>query len=203
MPLITSIADLLLKDFIKCCVDADYTCLGEGTKDEHVIVFNSLLSEYYEVSGNESMKSECKLRCDIMLLELRQKHIATLIEILKERYSPAAIGGLKHYYPLYDFSPESYQQDINKVVSGEISRKIDYDLKKEEVKGYNEDKNSKPQTPMQQHAAFISRLMDINKIEGVRYDMATCTVLEFALGEARKTQYIKNLEAQSKRNGSR
>jgi len=195
---ITSIADLLLKDFIRCCVYDDLSVLGTGTQEELKVAFTRLLSQYYEVKNDERVKYEVKLRKDIATLELRKYKVAVLASILKSRYSAAAADGLRMLYPNYELTQQTLAHDLSMIGKAEISKEVELSracLKLESL--YSKKINDKKESPEKQYRNFISRLMDINKVEGVRYDLQTITVMEYAIAEARLTDHIANLKAQA------
>lgn len=194
--LITSISELLLKDFITCCTKHNYDVLGTGSEQEKRAAFIGLLSQYYEISKNESIFRELNLRKKLMLLEMRQRHISTMAAVLMERYSEAAADSLRKLFlkEKYTFSKETYKNDLEMVRRGEIRKQLEYERIYKQWAEMHDGNKKIDDKPEQQYANFIARLMDINKIEGVRYDMNTVTTMEFALGEARKVEYIKNLK---------
>ena len=199
---VTSIADLLLKDFITCCVYHDLSVLGTGTADELNGEFTNLLSQYYEVKNDERVKYEVKLRKDIATLELRKHRVDVLSSILKERYSVAAADGLRVLYPNYEITEQTLAHDLGMIGKGEISKELEHNRACNKLESlYAQKQNDKKESPEKQYRNFISRLMDINKVEGVRYNMQTITVMEYAIAEARLADHVANLKEQA--NGRR
>jgi len=195
-PIIRSIAVLLLKDFIKCCVENDLTVLGGDTDEQRNDAFMEILSQYYAAKSDESMLTYIKLLRDIKVLELRKAMIDTLTYIMKERYSHAAAKGLQKLYPKNQFTEQTYIKDLDWVKKAEIKKKIELDgLIKQLAEIDRENSKGNKMTPEQKRINFIDELMDINKIEGVKYD-TNMTVLEYARAQARKHDHIKNLEKQ-------
>ena len=195
-PLIRSIAVLLLKDFIKCCVENDLTVLGGDTDEQRNDAFMEILSQYYAAKSDESMLSYIKLLRDIKVLELRKAMVDTLTYIMKERFSHAAAKGLQKLYPKHQFTESTYIKDLEWVGKAEIKKKIELDgLLKQLSERDKENSKGEHMTPEQKRVNFIDELMDINKIEGVKYD-TTMTVLEYARAQSRKHDHIKNLEKQ-------
>jgi hypothetical protein len=188
---ITSIADLLLKDFIRCCVYRDLSVLGTGTEEELQQAFTNLLSQYYEVKNDERVKYEVKLRKDIATLELRKYRVDVLSSILMDRYSEAAAEGLRLLYPLYEFTEETLAHDLGMVGKAEISKELEHNRVCKKLDSlYTQKQIGKKESPEKKYRNFISRLMDINKVEGVRYDMQTITVMEYAIAEARLMDHV-------------
>jgi len=195
--IITSIRVLLLKDFITCCVDNDLTPLGNGTPQELNAAYESILSQYYDVRKDEGVKAYIHLLREIKAIELHQALVKTISTIMQDRYSYSAAEALRAQYPAYKFIPETVADDLLKVSAAEIAntRKLKR-LKKaleEREQAQNDDKTM---SVADRHRGFIMRLMDINKIEGCRYD-DSITVMQYAVLESRLDDHIKNLIKQS------
>ena len=193
--IIRSISTLILKDFITCCVTGDLSVLGDGSDVELHEAFTSILSQYYECKKDESMSSYIRLERDIKALEMRRYWTAVLCDIMHEMYSPACAEALSKLYPMYQFAKESYHNDISLVGKAEIKNNIKYERLVKQKEKRDAEKGGANVSPEEKHRNIISNLMDINKIEGVKYDVYTMTVLEYAIAENRKQEYIENLKA--------
>jgi hypothetical protein len=200
--LITSISVLILRDFITCCVDGNLSVLGIGTPNEQQAAFTSILSQYYEAKNDPSMSSYIKIIREIKAMELHRGLVNALCTVMRERYSYEAAKVMRELYPKYLFSKQNYIADMEMVAKSEIKNNIKYDRLVVQLKKHEQSQvSSEKVTNEQKHRNFITDLMDINKIEGVKYDINTMTVLEYAIAQGRKHDYIENLKEQA--NGSR
>lgn len=194
----TDISKIILKNFISACVDGDLSALGTGTEDELKRAFNTILSNYYAARKDDSIKLFVELTGKIKALELHMFMVSTLVSVMEDRYSHKCAEILKGIYKQFAFTPESYIEDLEKVKVGEIAHTVTRDRLKKQLEMLDEaNKSDKKMTKQEQHESMISNLMDINKIEGVRYDVNVMTVLEYAVAENRKADYIKQLKEQA------
>lgn len=197
--LIRSIADLKLRDFVKCCVYNSLELLGEGSEEERKEAFNDLISQFYKAKKDESILQRLQIIYQLEQIKARKIIIDALSEIMTVRYHEGTAKKLKELYPQFSFSNETILEDLKKVSVGEIANKRTFErltvqLEKMDA-AIGHDESSSPED---KYASFVKRLMDINKHEGVKYDM-DMSVLEYAIAEARLTEYIEHLN--SKNNG--
>lgn len=199
--LIDSIADWKVYGLIQACFYEDYSSIGIGTPEELQAAFAHLLCQYHDTCRNEFISHSIKLRSQIKNIELQWEIVNRIAEIMKARYSETGAKILRERYPNYLFTPESIDNDLSMVGKGEIANQIKYERLCNELekleKGQKKDENL---TVQQKHANFLNRLMDINKHEGVKYDIQTMSVLELAIAENRLTEYIEQLQEQMKEN---
>ena len=198
-----SISTVLAKVlFIDCCVEQNYSVLGEGTPEMLADCFNDLLSQYYEVCKNADIDEEQKLRKKIALLELHLTTVSTMCSILKDRFSTSAINGLKNYYPNYQYTKETIASDLKSIGVAEIKKKIEYDLavKQIEEKYDKRDKSQpKKQTVLSSYKALESKVMEFNAMDKVTYNLNNMTVLQYALLENKYNLHIENLKEQQRK----
>lgn len=194
--LIRSISILTLRDFKTCACDGNLTVLGKGTEDELKTVWADILSQYYTIVESDDMKRHTQLGKDIAILQLNEAKIKACTAILEsEIYMPECYSPLKELYPYLELTKETYKNDIKKVRIGEIANKIKLD---QLIAKRKTDDDATAETPAQKRRSLTNLLMDISKIEGVRYD-DNITVETFAMGLNRRAEYIKNMEQSNKK----
>jgi len=201
IPKVTSIAKWMVAEMIDCTIYGNYSSIGEGMPEQIQTALQMLLSQYYENCNNEYMKSYVHLKGQIMAIEAQWELVNVLATLMHERYSPAGAAVFKNLYPFgqYNctFAKDTFENDWKRVCAGEIRNKRNHEaLTKELSEMEKEQAKSDKLTPENRHKNLINRLMDINKTEGVRYDINTMTVLELAIAENRLNQHIKNLQEQ-------
>lgn len=200
--LITSISQWYVRDMIQCSYYENYSSLGTGTTAEIQSAYNNLISQYYEAKNDQTMKAYIGLMKKIKVLELNDAIIETNVAILKVWYSKSAATALRKLPPYYQYTEQSYLNDIKMQVTGEIAKGIEYErLCRQLQKMEGENVSEAKQTPEQKHKNLIRGLMDINKVEGIKYDINTMTVLEYAIAENRLHDYVESLKAQAKTHG--
>lgn len=201
--LLTSISEWLVKGLIECCFYDNYQSVGTGTEEEIQSVYANLISQYHQAVKNEQVGNYIKLVKEIKLIELRWAILANVAEIMTERYCESGAIALRTYYPAYQFTPESFKDDLDMVSKSEIANQIKYErLQAQLAKLDGSQKTESALTPVQRHANFLSRLAEINKYEGTRYKVDETTVLELAVLENRLNDYIETLQEQAQKNGS-
>jgi hypothetical protein len=196
MPIINTITTLKLKAFITCCIDNDLSVLGEGTPEELQAAFNEIISQYYEVKRDENVKQYLKLQKEKGQIELRKATIETISEAMQSRYVPSVCDILRKLYPAYAFTEQSYISDLKLVAIGEIATQRKYERIVKTIEDLDNKASDQNLTAIEKHRNFIYRLMDINKVEGVKYDM-DMTVMEYAIAESRLNEHIENLKKQA------
>lgn len=200
--IIDNISKWYVKGLIEGCFYQDYSSIGKGTTEELKAAFDHLIAQYHDQVRNEYVKQYVKLSGQIKAIETQWEIINIIADIVKEHYSESAAKTLRTLYPNYEFSRKSILEDLAKVGTGEISNQIKHErLCKELAKLSETQEKSNNYTPEQRHAHFLNRLAEINKHEGVKYDVHTTTVLELAVLENRLTDYIEHLEAQKEKHG--
>jgi len=194
----TDISKVPLYAFIQCVVHDNIAALGEGTEAEQRAAYEEILSQYYTAKDDQQMNEYIRLMKQAALSRMRIEIVGQLASICEQRYSAAAAEVLREYYPQMKFTEQTALQDIKNVRNGEISHRMRYDSTMQQIKHMDSAKGAtKDITPAQKMKGVIITLMDISKIEGVRYDMATMTVLEFAIAENRLIEHIENLKNQA------
>lgn len=200
--IIDNIAKWYVKGLIECCFYQDYSSLGTGTDEELKAGFEHLISQYHDQVKNEFVKHYVKLSGQIKAIETQWEIVNIIADIMKEHYSEVAAASLRKMYPLYEFSRKSILEDLAKVGTGEIANQIKHErLCKELAKLSEQQEKNNTYTPEQRHSNFLNKLAEINKHEGVKYDINTTTVLELAVLENRLTDYIDHLEKQREKHG--
>lgn len=197
MAIINSIQELILKDFIKCSVYKDLSVLGEGTAEELNKAWLNIMSEYYETAQKQDVITYLKLVRDINLLNLQKALIDSISGILNERYSIEACNTLRSLYPKYKFTEDSFKDDLSLIKGYQTADRISYDKLTKQLEKLEINKGKEEVlTDTQRYAKFIHFLADINKYEGVKYDLSM-TVLEYAVHEKRLYDYIEHLNEHS------
>lgn len=200
--IIDNISKWYVKGLIEGCFYQDYQSIGKGTTDELKAAFDHLIAQYHDQVKNEYVKQYVKLSGQIKSIETQWEIVNIIADIVKEHYSESAAKALKQLYPTYEFSRKTIMDDLGKVGKGEIANQIKHErLCKDLAKLSETQEKSNNYTPEQRHAHFLNRLAEINKHEGVKYDVHTTTVLELAVLENRLTDYIEHLEAQKDKHG--
>ena len=191
--MITSIKTLILKDFIEISISKDLSILGEGTDVERTSAWMNIMSEYYEACEQTDFIVRLKLVREIELMNLHFKIIEVIGTIMQDHYYSEGAKMLRDLYPQYKFTKESILADLQGVSTREIANKVKYDrMVKQLSKIDSKSENSKVQTDTQKYVQFTKRIANINKHNGVRYDL-TMTVLEFAVLEHQLIEHIEHM----------
>ena len=200
-----SISTVLAKVlFIDCCIEQNYSALGEGTPEQLADCFQDLLSQYYQVCKNKDIDEEQTLRKKIAILELHLNTVSVNCAILKDRFSNSAIKGLKNYYPNYKYTKESIASDLKAIGVAEIKKRIEYDQLSEQLNKKYADRNKgggnqKKQTVLDGFKSLESKVMEFNAMDKVTYNLSTMTVLQYALLENKYKAHIENLKEQQRK----
>lgn len=185
--------------FIDCCIKRDYSAIGTGTPQELEDRYYLLLSSYYEVSKNETVKREVALYRRMLGIHMDRIRINTNAELLGGGFFQSSVDVLKGYYPgreiTADTPADEKEQYIKWVLTGDIGRKIELEKCEAEL-----SKISTPASETKQEQAIealYSKVADFNSIEGgTSYKLAELSVMEFAILEARLKAHIERLDNQ-------
>jgi hypothetical protein len=200
--LIDNISKWYIKGLIDACFYDNYESIGKGTETELKAAFEHLLSQYHDQVKSEQLSAFIKLSGQIKAIETQWEIINILSGLLQVHYSEAAAATLNKLYPRFTFSRATIMEDLHKIGQGEIANKIKHErLCKELEKLSKQQETNDKYTPEQRHANFLNKLAEINKFEGVKYDIHTTTVLELAVLENRLTDYIHHLEKEREKHG--
>lgn len=204
LSIVSSIKDLPLKDFIECCVNENYSVLIKSGEivtqiDAEKVYYGwlSLLSQYYEISGDSEQARQFSIIGRMKSMECRKQIIETCVEILKANRVESLIDTLKELYPELEFTDESYTSDLNTVINNEKVAIVDYNLLKEELEdivkkqGIADEKINK----VSLEERIYNELLDINKVENGSYSEEISTY-KFALLRKRLIAHIEQLKKQ-------
>lgn len=210
LKLLSSIADWSVKDMIQCRGFKNYSSIGTGTPAQVRTAYLGLMLQFADARKDEKTVTYIKLMPKYLALELRICSLASFVEILRREYTAdqisvlgddhisalnkSAAKGIRIYYPKYEYVKETLAHDMGWIVTGEIAtrRKRDEIVKEMESLdvGGGPDKEI---TGEQFYINIVSRIAEISKHQGVRYDI-NMSVLEYAVHESRLSAYIEQLK---------
>jgi hypothetical protein len=117
--MITACKDLMLKDFITCVCDNDYTVLGEGTGDEQAEAWRKIRTEYAQLTeDNTSIQLEA-LTVELIYWETEILVVTAAVEVLRTWRMPGLLQQLRDKGYDFEFSEtdvEAYQKDLSRVL---------------------------------------------------------------------------------------
>lgn len=191
--MITSIKYLILRDFIDIVVYKKFELLGEGSDEERGNAWLNIMSEYYETIEKQDVLIYLKLVRDISMLDLHKALVKAITGIMESRYSHEGAKALKGLYPMFAFSPESYLTDLQAIPTRELANGSKYEALNIQLKKLEEKRTKeKDMTDIQRQGEYMKRIANINKHNGVKYDLSM-TVLEFAILEKQLIDHIESI----------
>lgn len=189
---IDNIQNLKLRDFIQCACYDNYSVLGDGSEDELKNAWIKILSQYYDISEKKDVINYLNKVLDINTINYYSMLIKAISDRLDIFYDASAANLLKSNFPNYEFSKESYKDDLKHLEASRIPDIVRRDISIKEIEK-DQEKQNKIALPEQRHKNLIHMLFNINKAEGVAYNL-DMSVFEFAVGEARFDMYLKSLQ---------
>ena len=186
-----------LSIFIDCSVDRDYKKLiryGHASQEQLIRAWESIYSEYAELTGGQSYKLLMNLSKDIGYLETKHLIVSLCLKVLTHRPDPKVIQTLRNYGYKYEFNPdepEKYSKALDDIVKRSGGIKFAIDQKRAEL----EKNRSKIVSKEVTRDHFDKMLAAISKHMGFRVDPKNTTVSEFC---AYRYNFEKEIEAMKK-----
>ena len=200
----TSIEELTLDRFIECSVtqDENYEPLikdksKEVNKENLRLAWLLILSQYYEVKDDMSVKEYIEMQSLLEAKIIRINRIQKLIDITFEQFfdSPCIdvyIQLLKEEgYEHLQFTAETYIDDLKSIANSEKTNLIDIFNIKEELK-----KKDNKNVARSRKDDYYNMLLALRKHTKIYYKANKMTVYEFALECKRLEQEIEQLNQQ-------
>lgn len=199
---ITKLADISLKQFIRCSVYGELELLaikGTVTKGQLDKAWMNLLSQYYHATGNKQMARYVKIKGKIQDLMVHIPRVAANVEALRMVRNPIArfpqhaadiIAELKTDGHKFAYTVESLEADLRRIDTIEKGKVMD--LKKLQAEEERLQPKANDEKPTED--GFLNTLFDINKHEGTTYKAAELNVHEYCILVKRLERYIENLK---------
>lgn len=206
---VESISKLTLVNFISCCIEKDLTPLiisGDlmGSEQEIEILNNAwinILSQYAEARNDETQKERKELVFRIKQLELRASVIGLILGSLEMFFFDKLIEIVKEYdeeFCQFEFSHESYLNDIAMIKNIELNNKIEHDelelqlqeIEKEETKKLGGELGLS-KTKLEQ--VFYDYVISYNEVFKTSHSVDRLNTLEYARMCFRHDEYVKNI----------
>lgn len=202
--IVRSIKDLPLKDFIECCCNNRYELLVKGDLEayseaqlkEVYEVWVNLLSQYYEVSGDEELQEQFRITIEMKAIEYQKSVMAVLEQTMLDSYNEDLAAVLREHYPKYTFSKETLEKDFEQAKKLDVKTRMRYDQLKSTLDSLINDTGKKA-AKISQEESFYNTLFDINAVEKGAYTKDISTY-EFALLRKRLIKHVEYLQSQSK-----
>jgi hypothetical protein len=170
-------------------VDNDYAALiisGEPAKEELTTAWINILSQYYEVREDDHAVHYISLACRINEISLRLKRINAIVERLMLRYSARYCDMLREEGHSFEFTEETYKNDLVMVVNAEKMYVVELNELQQE---YIELQGKRGDKPTEQ--GFYDTLSSIERMQHVRYDEEHITVFKYATLCKKLEQHIE------------
>lgn len=141
-----------LAAFITCLCDHTYTVLikyGRATRDDLSRAWESIYSEYSDISGNPTSKILISLSKDIAYHDAKLRSVGLCLKVLQHHADPNCIRVLRSYGYNYAFdisNPRQYARDIEAVAARTGNIVMTLKLKKAEYERESEKVTGKPMT---------------------------------------------------------
>lgn len=204
---IEKISKLKLTSFIECCANNDYSSIvisGFPNSEELELAWIKLLSQFLKARAEENNEIRNEIVSKMRHLELRNKILFLVLKTLEMFYSKVLIEeikGLDEEFSQFEFSEESYENDIQLIKNIEINNDIEYkELQKqlEELealeKPKSEDEESKNQKAPDKEQVFYDIIMSYNEIFSTSYSVDNLNTMEYARMCYRRDRYIMDAE---------
>lgn len=174
-----SLTELPLTGFIACSVHGDYSYLlksGNANTDQLEFQWLKILSLYYEQKEDADCIYNIDHQWQIKVKKLRMATIEAIVKALEQMYNEKLIESLKLWdYEHLEFSHETYFTDLQSVLNGERTTKLEIELLQQEL---DERKNpdSKPMT----EASYYDMVLSYNQCFKTSYAVSQLSTMEFA-----------------------
>lgn len=129
---IEKLTDLSLINFIKCCVHSDFNCIvleGNPNEEETYNEWCRLLSHYLVARSDKLVKEKIEIISQMEFLRYRIFWINSVVSCLTLRFTDEIASELRDVFSDYgfEFTNESFSEDIKLVKNIEVQSKITYD----------------------------------------------------------------------------
>lgn len=141
-----------LSVFITCLVERNYAVLirhGKARPDDTTRAWESIYSEYSDISGNPTSKILIGLSKDIAYHDAKLRSVGLCLKVLQHHADPSCIRVLRSYGYNYAFdisNPQQYARDIEAVAARTGNIVMTLKLKKAEYDRESEKVTGKPMT---------------------------------------------------------
>ena len=186
---ISSLRELPLTSFIKCSVDGDYTCLGDAPSEILDSAWMNLLSLYYEAKEDPQAKKYVKVAGEMAAIELREKMIIAACNGLKAHPSKLRKKSLIELGYAFEYTPESIDTDIERIINKEKVHKVKLQQLKAE---YQQMQASNGKGEKQTETAFYETIATMNELWKTNYSVDKMNTLEYCIYIKRLERYIDN-----------
>ncbi len=187
-----------MDNFLRCLCDQDFTALiidGEAGEQELKEMWLILLSEYYELKGDDPTSSgHWKTSRDILRLQNHLFLLGICIDFLDNRYSDSFADSVRKLG--YVFSPEikepdAYRSILNGIVNLSKTKFIQVQqLIKQLEKELEKVGNQKPSRQY-----FEGMLVAIEEMQRTPYNMEDMTVYKYIMLEKKYWHQVEILNA--------
>ena len=174
-----SIKDLPLSDFI------DHVCYGTAIKNG-----NKVVSEFYAVTEDESAKEYLRIVTAMQIIELRAAYIDFITNAIRNEYSEGIAQLLRNEDSRFQFTPETYLDEVERLIRKEVNSKVQYDALRKQYDELGKGKTGKS-TPDELYKGFRNTIFEVNKYEGYAAITLNSSTYDYAIGVLRLKNHIK------------
>lgn len=174
-------SELPLADFISCVIDKNYKALlkyGHASPYDLSRAWDSIYSEFSEMSGSPAFKLIMNLSKDIGFLESKLLSISLCLRVMERRADERCIKILKNYGYAYSFNindTDQYKKDLETIATRSGSIRLALQQKRNEYNASIKGMSSKEVT----REDFTKILAVLTKYMGFRIDPRQTTVSEY------------------------
>lgn len=178
--------DIPFCDFQRFLVDGELSVLGTGSEDALLEHSEKLLQQYQDLIGAGEDNERIFLANIVQSYQAQLLIVQACIDLLAIGHHQDIVEILKNEGFDYDFSPESYKKDLEKVLSEAKSIVARRDQAQIELEGYGEGKSA-------DYEYFSDILAAISKIMGFSVDDRIST-LQFCAYHKRLIEHYRRLQ---------
>ena len=201
--LCSSLDKLLFTDFIKCACDKDYSVLvvqGEATVDQLQGAWVVLWSEHLELMGSKEAEAHIELSAKVERMSTKINIVSNLIEVLKAEPHESLIAELKEWGYNYQYTPESIENDLQRVANklANDKTKLAIAVKEYEDKQLESGNNGESTKEM-----YLNILYAIEEKKKMEFDLETLTAHKFTIMYKNLIDYNEKLKQKYSGHGSK
>jgi hypothetical protein len=179
---VQSIRDVSLLTFIQCCVYGNYEGIvvtGNPNEEEIYKAWCFLLSQYLVARSDNSVQEKLEVISKMKYLEFRIEWINAIVLSLHLRFTETIANELRDAFPDFEFTEESFYNDIQLLKNMEIENKILYSELEDSLKLLNKDIQEK--TKEQSEIDFYESVASYNRVFKTSEKVKDMNALEHAI----------------------
>lgn len=164
----TSIELLTMDKFIACACDKDLRVLiieGEPHAFELSMAWVNIKSQHLQNVADAQSMMQVQSMGEIIEYDWRRAEVETLLFLLSEKLTPEVVAKLQEYDFDYEFSEDSYREDMERVLAELGSEGIDVEVMRNNLYGLHDEAETTDSSTTKQ--SYYNTILQLQKHLGL------------------------------------